>query len=37
MIAVVIALISGYVSGRVLALFGRRVTAYEDAEEFLDA
>ena len=36
-IAVAIALVSGYVSGWVLSLFGRRVTAYEDAEEFLDA
>ncbi len=35
-IALVIALISGYISGRVLSLFGRRATAYEDTEEFLD-
>ncbi|OGX14194.1 MAG: ammonium transporter [Omnitrophica bacterium RIFOXYB12_FULL_50_7] len=35
--AVSLAFLSGYVSGRVLELFGRRVTAYEDAEEFLDA
>ncbi len=37
MIAVGIALGSGYISGRVLSLFGRRVIAYEDAEEFLEA
>jgi len=36
-IAVIVALISGYVSGLVLSLFGRRIEAYADAEEFLDA
>ena len=36
-IAVVIALVSGYISGLILSLFGRRIEAYEDAEEFIDA
>jgi len=36
-IAVVIALVGGYISGLVLSLFGRRVEAYVDAEEFIDA
>lgn len=35
-IAVAIALVSGYVSGLILSLFGRRAEAYVDAEEFLD-
>jgi ammonium transporter Rh len=36
-IAVAIALVGGYISGLVLSLFGRRVEAYVDAEEFIDA
>ncbi len=36
-IAVAIALVVGYISGLVLSLFGRRVEAYVDAEEFIDA
>jgi len=36
-IAVVIALVGGYISGLILSLFGRRVEAYVDAEEFIDA
>ena len=36
-IAVAIALVGGYISGLILSLFGRRVEAYVDAEEFIDA
>jgi ammonium transporter Rh len=36
-IAVAIALVTGYISGLVLSLFGRRVEAYVDAEEFVEA
>ena len=36
-IAVIIALVSGYISGLILSLFGRRIEAYADAEEFIDA
>lgn len=35
-IAVAIALVSGYVSGWILSLFGRRIEAYSDSEEFID-
>ena len=34
---IAIALVTGYVVGRVLVLFGRRVEPYVDSEEFLDA
>jgi ammonium transporter Rh len=37
LIAIVLALLTGYLAGLVLALFGRRQEAYADAEEFLDA
>jgi len=36
-IAVALALVGGYISGLILALFGRRVEAYADAEEFIEA
>jgi ammonium transporter Rh len=36
-VTVLSALFFGYGSGLILSLFGRRVEAYEDAEEFLDA
>jgi ammonium transporter Rh len=36
-IAVTIALVGGYISGLILSLFGRRLEAYVDAEEFIDA
>ena len=36
-IAVALALVGGYISGLILSLFGRRVEAYADAEEFIDA
>ncbi len=36
-IAVAIAFVGGYISGLILSLFGRRVEAYVDAEEFIDA
>jgi hypothetical protein len=35
--AVAIALAGGYISGLILSLFGRRVEAYADSEEFIDA
>ena len=34
---IVIALITGYIVGKILSLFGRRVEPYVDSEEFLDA
>jgi len=36
-IAISIAIVAGYISGLVLSLFGRRVEAYVDTEEFIDA
>jgi len=36
-ITIVIALISGYISGKVLSAFGRRAEPYEDSEEFIEA
>ena len=36
-ITVVVALVTGYISGLILSLFGRRATAYLDSEEFVDA
>ena len=35
-ITIGIALIAGYVAGKILALFGRRIEPYMDSEEFLD-
>ncbi len=32
-----VALVTGYLSGLVLSLFGRRLEAYVDSEEFEDA
>ncbi|HBX49763.1 MAG: ammonium transporter [Bacteroidetes bacterium RIFOXYA12_FULL_35_11] len=37
LITIGIALISGFLTGKILALFGRKKEAYEDAEEFMDA
>ncbi len=34
-IAIVLALITGYVTGKILAAFGRRIKPYEDSEEFI--
>lgn len=34
-IAIILALIAGYVTGRVLAFFGRKTMAYHDEEEFV--
>jgi len=34
---IVIAIVTGYIVGRILSLFGRRVEPYVDSEEFLDA
>lgn len=36
-ITIIIALLSGYIAGKVLSLLGRRVNPYVDSEEFLDA
>ena len=36
-ITVGVALISGYITGKILPLLGRKKESYEDAEEFLDA
>ena len=36
-ITVVVALVAGFVSGKVLAIFGRRTDPYEDSEEFIEA
>ena len=36
-ITVVSALAFGFVTGKVLSLFGRRKEAYDDTEEFMDA
>lgn len=36
-IAIVIAFVGGYISGLILSLFGRRIEAYVDAEEFIEA
>lgn len=34
-IAIVLALVAGYITGKILAVFGRRITPYEDSEEIL--
>ncbi len=36
-ISILIALIAGYMTGKILSIFGRRIEAYVDAEEFVDA
>ena len=36
-ITIVVALVTGYVVGKILSIFGRRVEPYIDSEEFLDA
>lgn len=36
-ITVVISLVVGFVTGKILSLFGRKEIAYEDVEEFVDA
>jgi len=36
-ITILIAIAGGLITGKLLALFGRRVEAYQDAEEFMDA
>jgi hypothetical protein len=36
-ITIAIALITGFITGKILPLIGRKKEAYEDAEEFLDA
>ena len=37
LITIVIAFLSGIITGKILPLLGRKTEAYEDAEEFLDA
>jgi ammonium transporter Rh len=36
-ITIFVALLTGYLSGKILLIMGRRAKSYEDAEEFLDA
>jgi len=36
-ISILIALIAGYITGKILSIFGRRTEVYVDAEEFVDA
>lgn len=36
-ITILVAITGGLITGKLLALFGRRVEAYQDAEEFMDA
>ncbi|MEI6433403.1 MAG: ammonium transporter [Bacteroidota bacterium] len=36
-ITIIVAFLAGLVTGKILVLFGRKVEAYNDAEEFLDA
>jgi ammonium transporter Rh len=36
-LTIVIALVAGLITGKILPIMGRRTEAYEDAEEFLDA
>ena len=36
-ITIVLAIISGYVSGKILSVFGRRTEPYVDSEEFIEA
>ena len=35
-ISIVVALVAGYISGKVLSVLGRRTQPYEDSEEFLE-
>jgi ammonium transporter Rh len=35
-IAIVLALVTGYITGKILAVFGRRTKPYDDAEEILE-
>ena len=37
LITIVLALLTGFITGKALPLLGRKLEAYEDAEEFLDA
>lgn len=36
-ITIVVALIAGFITGKILPILGRKTEAYEDSEEFLDA
>ena len=36
-ITIVLALATGFITGKILPIFGRKTEAYEDADEFLDA
>jgi len=35
-ITIVLALVFGFITGKILPLLGRKIEAYEDAEEFMD-
>ena len=35
-VMIILALVSGYISGKILSIFGRRLEPYTDSEEFLD-
>jgi ammonium transporter Rh len=37
LLTIVIALLTGFITGKILPLLGRKMEAYEDAEEFLEA
>ena len=36
-ISIVLALIAGYITGKILSAFGTRTQAYDDCEEFVEA
>jgi ammonium transporter Rh len=36
-ITIVVAFLTGLITGKVLPLLGRKIEAYDDADEFLDA
>ena len=36
-ITIGVAIVTGFITGKILPLFGRKQDAYDDAEEFLDA
>ena len=36
-VSVIIASVAGYLSGKILSAFGRRVEAYTDSEEIIEA
>jgi len=36
-VSILVALITGYITGKILSIFGRRTYAYDDCEEFVEA